>query len=74
MLRKPIPLRLCFVSGRTGGIVKISTGTPDRAEAKRRWPGVLAKSAATEPEWERMAAALAVTPQIAATIAAVWAA
>jgi hypothetical protein len=81
MLRKRIPKRLQAASGRRGVEVKISTGTADKTEAKRRWSGVLAQYAAMEAEWERKAGgevttiappAGRVSQQTAAALAGVW--
>ena len=55
MLRKRIPARLVKASGRSGGTVKISTGTADRREALKRWPTVLRRYAAMEVAWEQKA-------------------
>jgi integrase len=74
MLRKRIPTRLRGVSGRTGDTVKITTGTADRAEALRRWPGVLAQYAALEAEWECKANVRALSRQEAQQLASAWAA
>lgn len=79
LLRKRIPRHLKEASGRRGEYVKISTGTADRREAKRRWPGVLARYAAMEAEWTRKAEGRevaapdgTVSQQAAVALAGVW--
>jgi integrase len=73
-LRKRVPTRLRAVAGIAGGVVKLTTGTADRAEATRRWPDILQRYAAMEAEWERKAHARPITGADAERIAASWAA
>ena len=72
-LRKRVPARLLDVSGVPGGFVKLSTGTSDRAELKRRWPSVMQQYAELEAGWVRKLNAVALTPELAAQIAVLWA-
>ena len=76
-LRKRIPARLrpvAAVRGRriSGSIIKLTTGTADRKEAAKRWPGVLASYAALEADWERQINVVHLTPEGACHIAALW--
>jgi integrase len=73
-LRRHIPNRYRAVSGHRGDTIKVSTGTADRKEALRRWPGLLSQWAAMEAEWERRLHTIALTPERAREIAALWAA
>lgn len=79
MLRKRIPVRLVKASGRSGGTVKISTGTADRREALKRWPTVLRRYAAMEVVWEQKAKGVGpvqptgvISQQAAAALAGQW--
>ena len=74
ILRKRVPARYLGVAGLRGGFVKISSGTKDDKEARRRWPDVLRKYAAMEAEWEWRLNMVELTPATAAEIAAKWAA
>lgn len=71
-LRRRIPQRYRAVAGVKGESIKLSTGTADRDEAKRRWPAVLQKWAALEAAWERQLNCIALTPETAQTVAAQW--
>jgi integrase len=76
-LRKRIPARLravAHVDGRrvTGHVIKLTTGTADAREAARRWPGILARYAALEADWERLLRAVHLTPEQAKETAALW--
>ena len=76
-LRKRIPSRLrsvAAVKGRriSGSIIKLTTGTADRREAAKRWPGVLASYAALEADWDRQVNVVQLTPEAANGIAALW--
>ncbi len=73
-LRKRVPLRFKKVSGRTGDVIKITTGEADAAKAAKAWPSVLAQYAAMEAEWERRLNLVVLTPSDAQVIAAQWAA
>lgn len=73
-LRKRIPQRYRAVAGRAAETIKISTGTSDGREAKRRWPDMLLQWEALEVEWEELLRAVAITSQTAEELAAGWAA
>jgi integrase len=73
-LKKRIPKLLRAVSGHRGETIKISTGTADRQECLRRWPGVLHRYADLEAEWRRKLNVVILTSDTGAEVAAKWAA
>jgi integrase len=73
-LRKRIPQRYRRVAGQRGDTVKLSTGTADRHEAKRRWPDLLRQWSELEAEWERRLNLVVMTADRANEVTAGWAA
>ena len=74
-LRRRIPTRLraaALASGHRGETVKISIGTADRKEAEKQLPAALARWNARLAEWERMAGAVALTPERAGELTDRW--
>ena len=71
--RKRVPTKLLDVAVLPGGFVKLSTGTTDRLELKRRWPSVLQRYAELEADWVRKLNAVPLTPELATQIAVTWA-
>jgi integrase len=71
-LRRRVPTRYLAVAGKSK-VIKISTGTADRKEADRRWPGILTKWAEMEAGWERAANVVTLDGAKAREVAAAWA-
>lgn len=71
-LRKRIPQRYKSVAGQRSDTVKLSTGTADRHQAKRRWPDLLRQWVELEAEWERRLNLVVMTPDRAKAVTAQW--
>jgi hypothetical protein len=69
-LRRRIPQRYRPVAGQRGDTIKLSTGTADRQEAKRRWPDLLRQWVELEAEWERRLNFVVMTPDRAKDVTA----
>jgi hypothetical protein len=74
VLRRRIPDRYRSVCGRTGTVVKITTGTADRKAAEKAWPAILERWNALLAEWDRALNVMLLTPEQARELAARWAA
>jgi integrase len=71
-LRKRIPQRYRAVAGQRGDTIKLSTGTADRHEAKRRWPDLLRQWGELEAQWERRLNLVVMTHDRAKEVTARW--
>jgi hypothetical protein len=71
-LRKRIPQRYRSVAGQRGDSIKLSTGTADRHEAKRRWPDLLRQWSELEAEWARRLNLVVMTADRANEVTAGW--